>query len=54
MSLPLTQELGQPRWLIVVFHGDADRVEKDQHNHEPIEPLLLDRVANFEPEPLTK
>ena len=32
-----------------MFHGHADSVEEHEYNDEPIEPLLLDCVANFEP-----
>ena len=35
MIFPLTQKLGQPVWLVVVFHGHGAGVEEDQDDHEP-------------------
>ena len=47
----LTQELRQPRRLVVVLDRHGDSVEEHQDNDEPIKPLLLHRVSNFESAP---
>ena len=35
--------------LSVVLYGDGTRVEKDKENHEPVEPLLLNRFSYPKP-----
>ena len=47
-SSGLTQKLSEPLWLIVVFDGDAEGVEEDEDDDEPVEPLLLDRLPDPE------
>jgi hypothetical protein len=37
----LTEELGEPEWLVVVLHGDGAGVEEDEDDDEPEPPLLL-------------
>ena len=49
-SSGLTQKLCEPLWLIVVFDGDAEGVEEDEDDDEPVEPLLLDRLPDPEPD----
>lgn len=49
IELTLTQKLGQPRWLIIVFHGDTNRIEEHKNDHEPVKPLLFYSVADFKP-----
>ena len=36
--------------MIVVFDGDAEGVEEDEDDDEPVEPLLLDRLPDPEPD----
>ena len=37
----LTEELGEPEWLVVVLYGDGAGVEEDEDDDEPEPPLLL-------------
>lgn len=45
-----TQEICQILFLSIVFDRHAGRVEKDQHDHGPIETLRFDQNPNFTPE----
>lgn len=38
----LTEEFGQPWFLIVVLVRNTSRVEKDKYYHHPVEELRLD------------
>lgn len=48
----LTEEIGEPLRLIVMFNGHADGVEEHKDDDEPVELLRLDGIAYPEPESL--
>ena len=45
----LTQELAEPPRLVVVLDSNAESVEEDEDDDEPVEPLRLHHPANKEP-----
>jgi hypothetical protein len=50
----LTEELGEPEWLVVVLYGDGAGVEEDEDDDEPEPPLLLAHTPHPELELLQR
>lgn len=48
----LTEEIGEPFRLVVMFDGYADGVEEHKDDDEPVKLLRLDGIAYPEPESL--
>lgn len=49
-----TQKFREERWLAVMLDGNTDCVQKDEDDHEPVEPLRLHRVPDPETKPFLR